>query len=260
MPPIPITNDELDRQVYTDKPVKVVDKEPDNPAAISIPFATLPMNQYIRGQRYMVTIDRIATSRYTKDVDELRTWTMDIRHVLSDNAIKDMLAEEDSKFITAVQAALISKGSTVPTSGTVQWQGIAGGVSRDSLWDSLKVMASTPFNLEVHTVMVNNITIKEFGKFGRNEMGGDLSENIMRNGWSEQEFLGVRFIVTIKKDLVANNFAYHFSDPKFIGKHYQLEDTTMYIRREAFMLEFFAYESCGATIGHTAGLAIVEFE
>jgi hypothetical protein len=31
MPPIPITNDELDRQVDTDKPVKVVDKEPDSP-------------------------------------------------------------------------------------------------------------------------------------------------------------------------------------------------------------------------------------
>ena len=40
MPPLPISNDQLDRQVDTDKPVKVVDKEPDSPAAISIPFAT----------------------------------------------------------------------------------------------------------------------------------------------------------------------------------------------------------------------------
>lgn len=259
MPPLPISNDELDRQVTTDKPVKVVDKEPDSPAAISIPFATLPMNLYIRGNRYLVMLDRIVTPRFTKDVDELRTWIMDIRQVLSDNAIKDILAEEDGKFITAVDTALVGAGTTLPTSGVVQYQQIAGGITRDNLWESFKVLPNTPFNLEVHTVLVNNITIKEIAKFGRDEQGGDLAVEIMKNGWSEETYMGVRWIVTIKKDLVPTNHMYHFSDPKFIGKHYQLEDTTMYIRREAYMLEFFAYETSGGTIGHTGGLAHVEF-
>ena len=86
LPPVPIANDELDRQVDTDKNVKVVDKEPNSPAAASIPYATLPMNRYIRGPRYRVMFDRIVTPRFTKDVTELRTWDMDIRQVLSDNA------------------------------------------------------------------------------------------------------------------------------------------------------------------------------
>ncbi len=260
MPPIPITNDELDRQVDTDKPVKVVDKEPDSPAAISIPFATLPTNLYIRGPRYRVMFDRIATPRFTKDVDELRTWIMDIRQILSDNAIKDMLAEEDGKFLRAVNTAIVGAGMTVPTSGTVQHEVIAGGITRDTLWDSLKVMPNTPSNLEVHVVLVNNITIKEVGKFTHNEMGGTLSEDIMKNGWSLQEFMGVKWIITIKKGLVATNTMYQFADPKFIGKSYVLEDTTMYIRREAYMLEFFAYETMGGTIGHTSGLARVDFQ
>ena len=260
MPPIPITNDELDRQVDTDKPVKVVDKEPDSPAAISIPFATLPTNLYIRGPRYRVMFDRIATPRFTKDVDELRTWIMDIRQVLSDNAIKDMLAEEDGKFLRAVNTALVGAGLTVPTSGTVQHEVIAGGITRDTLWDSLKVMPNTPSNLEVHVVLVNNITIKEIGKFTHNEMGGTISEDIMKNGWSLQTFMGVKWIVTIKKGLVATNTMYQFADPKFIGKSYVLEDTTMYIRREAYMLEFFAYETMGGTIGHTSGLARIDFQ
>jgi len=260
MPPLQISNDELDRQVDTDKPVKVVDKEPDSPAAISIPFATLPMNLYIRGNRYLVMMDRIVTPRFTKDVDELRTWIMDIRQVLSDNAIKDMLAEEDGKFITAVNSALVGVGVTLPTSGKVQYQQLSGGINRDSIWDAMKVMPDTPFNLEVHTVLLNHITIKEFCKFGHDEMGGNgLSEDIMKNGWSEQTFRGVRHIITIKKDLVPTNHEYQFSDPKFIGKNYQLEDTTMYIRREAYMLEFFAYETCGGTLGHTGGLAHVHY-
>lgn len=259
MPPLPLSNDELDRVVGTDKPLKIVDKEPDSPAAISIPFASLPMNLYIRGNRYPVMLDRIATPRFTKDVDELRTWIMDIRQVLSDNAIKDILAEEDGKFISAVDTALVGAGTTLPTSGVVQYQQIAGGITRDNLWESLKVMPNTPFNLEVHTILVNNITVKDIAKFGRDEMGGDLAVDIMKSGWGEEEFMGVRWIVTIKKDLVPTNHMYHFSDPKFIGKHYQLEDTTMYIRREAYMLEFFAYETSGGTIGHTGGLAHVEF-
>lgn len=259
MPPLPISNDELDRTVVTDKPVKIVDKEPDSPAALSIGFATLPMNLYIRGNRYMVAFDRIVTPRFTKDVDELRTWVMDIRQVLSDNAIKDILAEEDGKFLAGVDLMLVGAGTTLPSSGVVQYEQIGGGITRDTLWESLKVMPNTPFNLEVHTVLVNNITIKDVAKFGRDEMGGDLAVDIMKNGWSEEEFMGVRWIVTIKKDLVPTNHMYHFSDPKFIGKHYQLEDTTMYIRREAYMLEFFAYETMGATLGHSGGLAHVEF-
>ncbi len=259
MPPLPLSNDELDRQVDTDKPVKVVDKEPDSPAAISLAFATLPQNEYIRGPRYKVTFDRIVTPRFTKDVDELRTWIMDIRQVLSDNAIKDMLAEEDGKFTRAVNTSIVGPGLTVPTSGVVQHEVIAGGITRDTLWDGFKILPGTPSHLEVHTVLLNNITIKEVAKFGRDEMGGDLSVDVMRSGWTEREFMGVRWIITIKTDLVPNFTLYHFADPKFIGKSYSLEDTTMYIRREAYLLEFFAYETLGATIGNTSGISRADY-
>jgi len=259
MPPIPLSNDDLDRQVDTDKPVKIVDKEPDSPAAISIPFATLPTNLYIRGDRYRVTFDRIVTPKFTKDVDELRTYHMDIRQILSDNAIKDMLAEEDGKFISAVNTALVGAGTTVPTSGVIQYKQLSGGVTRSNLWDSFKIMPGPPYTLEVHSVLLNNITIKEVAKLNRNDMGGDLSEEIMRNGWTYSEFMGVQWIITIKKGLVPTGTMYHFADPKFIGKSYLIEDTTMYIRREAYFIEFFAYETLGGTIGHTSGLARVDF-
>lgn len=259
MPPEPISNDDLDRQVDTDKPVKIVDREPDSPAAVSVPFATLPSNLYIEGDRYKVTFDRILTPKFTKDVDELRTYYMDIRQVLSDNAIKDMLAEEDGKFLTAVNSAIVGPGLTVPTSGTVQYEEIAGGITRDTLAESLKILPSTPSNLEVHAVLLNNITVKDVMKFTRNEMGGDLAEEVARKGWVLKEFMGCKWVITIKKGLVPTNTMYQFADPKFIGKSYLLEDTTMYIKREAYFIEFFAYESLGATIGNTSGVSRVDF-
>jgi hypothetical protein len=259
MPPVTIPNDELDRQVDTPKPCKIVDKEPDSPAAISIPFATLPVNVYIRGPRYRVAFDRIVTPRFTTDVDELRTWVMDIRQVLSDNAIKDMMAEEDSKFIGAVNLALIAPDTPLPWSGVPQWETIHGGISRETLLDAKKIMPSTDAHLEVDTILINNVTIIEVMKFGRDEMGGDFSQEVLRNGWSEREFLDARWIISIKRDLIPDDTIFMFSDPKFIGKSYLLEDTTMYIKREAYLLEFFAYATMGGTIGHTGGLARADF-
>lgn len=266
MPPLTITNDELDRQVDTDKPVKVVDKEPDSPAAVSLPFATLPINFYIRGPRYRVMFDRIVSPRAVKDVDELRTYVIDIRQVLSDNMIKDMLAEEDGKFIAAFNAVLPTAGQANPASGVVQYEEISGGITRETLVDALKVMPRTPSHFEVETVLVNNITIKELMKFGRDEMGGDFSQDIIKNGWAETNFMNVRWIVTIKRKdengngLIPDDSMFMFASPKFIGKNYELEPTTMYIRREAYMLEYFAYQTSGGSFGHTNGLARVDFK
>jgi hypothetical protein len=260
MPPLTITNDELDRQVDTDKPVKVVDKEPDSPAAVSLPFATLPINFYIRGPRYRVMFDRIVSPRAVKDVDELRTYVMDIRQVLSDNMIKDMLAEEDSKFIAAFNAVLPTPGVANVASGYVQYEEIYGGITRETLVDALKVMPRTSSHFEVETCLVNNITIKELLKFGRDEMGGDFSQDIIKNGWAETNFLNCRWIVTIKTGLIPTDSLFMFASPKFIGKNYELEPTTMYIRREAYMLEYFAYNTQGGSFGHTNGLARVDFK
>ena len=259
MPPLTITNDELDRQVDTDKPVKVVDKEPDSPAAVSLPFATLPISFYIRGPRYRVMFDRIVSPRAQKDVDELRTYVMDIRQVLSDNMIKDMLAEEDGKFIAGVNAVLGTADSTALGSQSVQYSTIYGGITRDTLVEALKIMPRTPSHFEVETCLVNNLTIKELLKFGRDEMGGDFSQDIIKNGWAETNFLNCRWIVTIKTGLVPENSMYMFASPKFIGKNYELEPTTMYIRREAYMLEYFAYQTSGGAIGHTNGIARADF-
>ena len=254
-----IGNDELDRQVGTDQPVKVFDREPDSPAAVSVPFGAMPSNLYIKGDRYEVRFNRIVTPRFTKDVDELRTWHMDIRQVISDNAIKDMLAEEDGSFLSAVNSSLVAADTVVPTSGVEQWKTISGGITRDTLWDAFKIMPNTPSNIETHTCLVNHITINDIAKFGRDEMGGDMAQDIMRNGWTASEFMGKKWIVTIKKGLVPTNRLYMFGDPRFIGKSLSLVDATLHVKREAYFIEFFAYETIGGTIGWTSGLAAADF-
>ena len=260
LPPVQITNDELDRQVDTDKPVKVVDKEPNSPGAISVPFATQPINRYIKGPRFRVMFDRILTPRFTKDIDELRTYDMDIRQILSDNSIKDMLAEEDGKFILVCNTLLGgAAGAVVTETGSIQWQNVGGGVTRDSVAEAMKIMPSTPNHLNPAIALVNNVTIWDVVKWGQDEVGGDLSQELMTRGFAEREIMGVSWIVTIKRDLVPDGSMYQFAEPKFLGKFYTLEDVVMYIKREAFMLEFFSYESIGSAIANIAGVARADF-
>jgi hypothetical protein len=274
LPPVLIGNDELDRQVDTDKPVVIVDKEPNSPAAITVPFGQLPVNRYIRGPRYRVLFERIHSTRFTKDVDELRTYDMDVRQVLSDSSVKQMAAEKDSKFIAVVNAivgnalyATITAadsgnglGAGTPTNmGSGKSRNYilidANGISRETLTEMLKIMPATASKLETQTVLCNMITIKDVLKFSRDEMGGDLAEEVLLNGWTERTFLGCRWIVTIKRELVANGEFYLFSEPKYMGKHFMLEDVTMWLKREAFYIEFFSYMTAGLAIGNVNACA-----
>lgn len=259
LPPIPLTNDQIDRDVNSTIIRKIVDIEGISPGAISVGFGTRPNMFYIETDRYEVRFNRILSPKFTKDVDELRTNYIDIRQVLSDNSIKDMQAEEDGTWLRAVNTALVGPGAVCPTSGVVQYQVIDGGITRDSIADSTKVMPNTPQSLENRIALVNNITVKDVMKWDRSEVGGDLAEDIVKNGFSLQKMFGVEWCVTIKKGLVATNTIYYFADPNFMGKFFTLEDVTMHVKREAFFIEFFSYELIGMTLANTSAVARVDF-
>lgn len=257
LPAVKIGDDELTPQLNTDKNVKLVEREPNSPAAITIPLGAQPVQYYFRGDRYPVYFDRIVTPKFTKDISELRTYGMDIRQVISDNAILDMDFEFDKKMLTAVQTIIGSLSSTVAETGVIQNKSIidSAGITRSSLFELKKILPSTFAHLDAVTCLVNNITIHDVAKFGRDEVGGDLSESMFVDGFQQKKLLGMNWVVTNKTELVANNEFYLFASPEFLGKSFVLEDTTMYVDKKAYNLEFFAYCERGASIGNPASVA-----
>ncbi len=257
LPSVKIADSELTPQLGTDKPVKLVEREPGTPGAVTIPLGTQPIQYYFRGDRYAVFFDRIVTPKFTKDKSELRTYGMDIRQVIADNAILDMDFEFDRKMIAAVDSILGAEGSTVPETGVIQNRKIvdALGITRNSLFEMLKILPSTFAHLQTVTILVNNLTIQDVAKFGRDEVGGDLSESMFVEGFQQKRLLGVNWIVTNKTELVGDSVFYLFSSPEFMGKSFVLEDVTMFLKAEAYNIEFFAYTERGATIGNIASVA-----
>jgi len=257
LPGVKLADDELTPQLGTDKNVKLVEREAASPAAITIPLGTQPIQYYFRGDRYPVFFDRIVTPKFTKDVSELRTYGMDIRQVISDNAILDMDFEFDRKMIAAAQTIVGAEGSTVAETGVIQNRNIIDslGITRNSLFEMRKILPETFAHLESVTILVNNITIHDVAKFGRDEVGGDLSESMFVEGFQQKRLLGMNWVVTSKTELVENDTFWLFSSPEFIGKSFILEDVTLFMDKRAYNLEFFAYTERGATIGNPASIA-----
>jgi len=259
LPAITVRAEDLDRDL-DDRLRVIVERESESPAAVTVPFDTLPSaGFYIRPSRYPVYFSRIQGPRFVVDVERLLTYRLDIRDILTNNAVKDILKKEDDRFFNVVNKILVAADTVLPYTGVAQWQTINGGITRDSLWDMMAILPSTPNALEPAIAVTNHITWKSIGKFGRDEFGGDAAQDVMKNGLAFEQLLGIPWVVTIKKDVVETNAVYMFAEPKFLGKFLILTDTTLYIKREAFMLEFYPYETVGCTIGNTAAVAKATF-
>jgi len=264
-PPIPVTPADLDRQVDTVKPVIVKDVEPDTPAAYTVPFGTVPLNHYIDAPRYRVMFDRIMSHRFTADVANLLTYDMDIRQIFNDLMLKDILAEEDRKYMVVVNTVVGPQNDpspiTNPHVAAVNALGSVtlGTLSRVTLAESMKGLPSTNRHLNPARALINNVTIWDVVALTREDIGGDLAEELFRNGFTEREIMGLMWMITIKTDLVPDDVVYQFAAPKFLGDFYTFEDVTVSTKHENFLFEMFAYEMIGATIKNEAAVARSEF-
>jgi hypothetical protein len=259
IPPVPVTPADLDRQVDTPKPVIVKDMEPNSAGAYSVPFGTTPMDHYIAGPRYRVMFDRILSRRYNSDVNNLLTYDMDIRQILNDFILKDIMAEEDRKFMAVADTIVGTQNAVDATLGCAQWI-TAGPISRQSLAHARKGLPSTNRHLNAAVALVNNITIWDVvGNLGRDDIGGDLAQELLVNGFAERQIMGLKWAITIKTDLVADDEMYQFAEPKYTGDFFVLDDVSISTKHEDYFIEFFAYECCGGTIQNSAAVCKTTF-
>lgn len=256
--PINVSPSDFDRQVDTPKPVIVKDMEPSSAGAYSVPFGTTPNQAYIKAPRYRVMFDRLMTQRYYADTNELLTFDMDIRQIMYDFMLKDLMAEEDRKIIAVANTIVGTKNTVNSALGACRYVE-AGAMSRTSLVHAMKGMPASNRNLNPSTALINNITVWDVVGLDRTAAGGDLAQDMLLNGFAQRKMLGLNWAITIKKDLVPTNTMFQFTEPKYLGDFFILDDVTISTKNEDFMIEFFAYECLGATIQNIAAVTRVDF-
>lgn len=259
IPPQTVTNDDLNRVLQHDRPVIIEDMESGQRGSKSIPFGDAADTEFYYGNKYAVYFNPITTPEFVKDINELRTYRMDLRQVTTDNALKDVQTEEDTRFI-AVANAITGPSNGVGAGGVQQNFVITGGFERDTYVNVLNGLEDVYLNNGV--ILMNRKTAKNFLKWGRDEIGGDLAERLLTDGLSalqEAKLFGVKHLFTIKRNLVPDNVIYTFAEPNYLGKFYELQQLIMYLEKKKDMLRIQARELIGVTVANVLGIQQYSF-
>jgi hypothetical protein len=259
LPLQPITVEDCDRSETDDEPRKIVDVEPDSPAALIVGLNGNPGNLQIRQRRVSARFSRIQTIRGTQDKVRLATAGYDVRKVFMDNQLRDALARYDGAIQAQVDRTLGAADSTVTATGAVQHRGL-GVFSRSTVKAMRNIMPSGPSRMKPAFYLTNQVFFSEWIELDRTELGGDLAQEMLIKGVSMREGPdGSKYIVTIKDDLVPNNTYYMFAAPEALGVAYELESPTVHIQNEGPMISFYMYFMRALVIGNLAGIAKATF-
>jgi hypothetical protein len=251
-----ITNEDLDYFGDSELPGVWYELEPDSPPARIIPYNDTPNTFAYRAEKYVVLLAVITTEEATKNVNQLRTYKTDIRQIVNDNMLRDIHTAEDTSFIAEVDrivGAAVAYGAATVTSQHVTMTNAT--FTRTALKRAVSYLIER--QLPIGVMLVNQRTANEFLGWKRDEMGGDLSQDLARKGLKALEtfeMFGVPFISTIKNGLIANGAMYQFAPREFLGNALMLEDITVTIKKEYDIIRMRAQEQVGLTIGNTLGL------
>jgi hypothetical protein len=268
--PIDIANDDLDKSEDPELLVKWNDREPDTAPAVTIPLGVTPFGFQFVGTRFPSYFTRITSPKFNKDIDYLRSYDYDIRAIMLELSTKDIATEIDTRFLSRVDSIVGLENTANPLNGLglPQYVSISGGITRENVAEAFKVIKrlQVPFGpmqpdgSEAKGVMLmNNVTADDFVKMSRSEVGGDLAQDMWINGLPSKTLLGVKPIYTIKRDLVPDGIIYLFSSEEFFGKYYRLQPLTVFMKNEAYFLEYFQYMNVSLAIGNVKGAVKIDF-
>ena len=250
--PLLITQADLDRQT-TEEPTIIVEKEPDSVAA-TIPFHSRGQIRYFTGARYPVNFAKIQSNEFKKSKFELATYRTDIRTILQENSVKDIQKQEDSNFITGVEAIITAQNAITAGLGSKTTTGL---VTVSNVMEGVKAMAQK--QLPVGCILMTQSTYADLIKQPSTQIGSPAASELFRGQAQLDNFFGYKIITTIKNDIVSDGLAYYFAPAQYFGQMYLLQDAMVFLKTEADLITFFTYESVGCGIGNVNAVYKVIF-
>jgi hypothetical protein len=245
LPPRLLADDEIDRDVDTDLPKKIVEKEP-NSLATWVPFKGTGPRTWFSGLRYAVYFGKVESQRFTKSKFELMTYQNDIRKILSDNSVKDMADQEDTKFLDTVD--LVATG--------VQHFSPAGGFTPTNFKDAFKLHIGR--KQPIGKILMSKGLYYDALALTNTQVGNDVASRHYDQGIEEEEKLwGIPVVTTVKTDIISDHDFYIFSPENWVGNFFLLQDATLFIKQEADIIEFWSYEAPGLGIGNSLSITRV---
>lgn len=240
-----ITKADCQRSVHHDLLVKIVDIEPDSSAA-AVNFKGQAFERYVQGKRYEIPFFKVESDEFSKSEGELLAYDYPVTKVIEENSVKDIQKIEDSKFIEFTDAVIAQNGKDVAPAE-------AGPATTKNLTKLFKAIDTD--ELAVGCVLMNKADWDDFMTQRADVIGSQLASEIVVNGYKYNTILGHKLIVTIKASIVPAGTIYVFTDPKYLGNFYILNDTKFYIEKRADIVSWKTWEYVAMGYGNLRGAA-----
>jgi hypothetical protein len=250
LPPMYVSQADLQVSVNHDGVVKIVELEPDSKAML-VNFRGKPTTNYMEGKRIELAFHAISSEEFQKTEEELLAYRMPLTQVIEQNSVLDIQKIEDEAFLNHIDAAITASSNAITgnydsTTDAVPEKKIRelfDQIDGKQLQTETLLMDNKMFN----RLIVNNNTQGTFGD-------GALKGEIAINGFKYPTLYGRRIIISNKTDLLANTI-YSFTAPEFLGEFCILNDTKFDIDKKRNVVTLSAYETIGMVIANIKSAA-----
>ncbi len=248
-PPVPVKDTDLEVSTEHDTLVKIVDIEPGS-TAFSVNFRGRGNIRYIRGRRYAIPFFTITSERFRKSEAELRAYRYPITKIIEENTILDLQEQEDKAYMRHVRNAVTTTGKQIVNLTDTE-------VHKLAMSKLLKLLDSDKRKASV--LLMTKTMFDDLLTWGSEEAGHQWVSKVTTDGYTEDRLMGHKLITTIKNDIVQANEVWCFTEPKFLGNSYILENTKFWLDKRGRIIEMEAYEDIGIGIGNLRSIARLAF-
>lgn len=244
-----ITNDQLNVDVNTDLPRKIVEKEPDS-SATYVQFDGTPRARWFRGRKYAIYFGKTQSDMFTKSKFKLMTYENDIRKILADNSVKDLADQEDILFRRTC-LTMVNRNASIQRTQMPSFTN-AAFVKAFQAMDKRR--------RPIGKMLMTNSLFREAMNLPATQVGSDIAKAHYMNGSDKETVLwGIPVIQTAKTDIYNPEECWVFSPQNFLGNFFLLQDATLFIEQRADIVTFFSYAAPGIGIGNSESMQQLVF-
>ena len=274
--PMMIAASDLDRGL-DDQPRVIIEKEPDSVAA-TLPLSGKDEIRYFKGSRYEVGFYKIESKEFVKSKFELATYKTDIRHILQENSVKDLMKQEDTNLLKGLANVFKTRstedfGEDVSVNGYLTAKSLSGVTVIDKLMQLIQFLVDD-FQKPGKLLISHQLYLAVLRE-PATQLGDAFASDAFKTGAIEG-FYGFQFVTTNKSDILSSEFmkdgvpsttratkgdiAIAFAPEAYLGQFYSLQEPTVFLKSEADMISFKTYEAIGMGLGNTKAFIIGQID
>lgn len=261
IPPVILTEAQIDTNTQNDFPLKRVWLEPES-RAFTLGFRGRGYAQFVEGRKYEVWFTKLETEHFKKTQEELMTMKFPLIDVVNSNFVFDLQEQVDAMFRDRLDAAVGASGNIINALGTVKDN------FKDAVIDAVRAVLgrrrrTARLIMTEHTWM--NLARLEPDKIGYENVGRIAFTGVA----PEKTFLGYEVITTINstskktdfgdvnyhESVWPNDCIYAITAPEYLGSNFMLRDIQQEMDRKGNMLEWYSWTNQGMEIGNISSVA-----